>query len=77
MYTTMNNLANGAAQQNLSPIRTGKIIANVPPETILLQFENLVSRIIDGIVILSKKNNLLVQARDRLLPKLMSGALEV
>ena len=40
MYTTMNNLANGAAQQNLSPIRTGKIIANVPPETILLQFEN-------------------------------------
>ncbi len=77
MYTTMNNLANGAAQQNLSPIRTGKIIVNIPPEAILLQFENLVSRIIDGIVSLSKKNNLLVQARDRLLPKLMSGALEV
>ena len=39
MFEAMNNLANGAAQQNLSPIRTGKLEALFPRLEIAKQFE--------------------------------------
>lgn len=77
MYILMNNLANGAAQQNLSPVRTGKIAVRIPSEELLLKFEDMTLKFINKIIALNKQNNLLLQARDRLLPKLMSGELEV
>ena len=77
MYDEMNNLANGAAQQNLSPIRTGQIKIAVPPSDILELFENEVNPIIAKILLLNKQNKSLSQSRDRLLPKLMNGELEV
>ena len=77
MYDEMNNLANGAAQQNLSPIRTGQIKIAVPPSDILGLFENEVNPIIAKILLLNKQNKSLSQSRDRLLPKLMNGELEV
>ncbi len=77
MFDEMNNLANGAAQQNLSPIRTGKIEIRFPPEDIIQCFENIVRPIIDQVIKLNKVNVVLSETRDRLLPKLMSGEIEV
>lgn len=73
MFISINNLANGAAQQNVSPIRIGElplIIANIE---ILDSFEIIAWRMVSQILSLSSQILLLTEARDRLLPKLMSG----
>ncbi len=77
MFDEMNNLANGAAQQNLSPIRTSNVQIVIPDDNKLKEFEKNVQPIIKKIIILNKQNCKLKEARDRLLPKLMSGELEV
>lgn len=77
MFDEMNNLANGAAQQNLSPIRTGKVEVCFPPEDIIQRFETAVKPMIDQEIALNKMNVVLAEARDRLLPKLMSGEIEL
>lgn len=77
MFDEMNNLANGAAQQNLSPIRTGKIEIVFPTDELMRKFEKIANPIIDKIIKLNKMIKLLSQTRDKLLPKLMSGEMEV
>ena len=77
MFDAMNNLANGAAQQNLSPIRTGKLIVLFPITSLLDEFERIAGTIIENMLVLKKQSRLAVQARNRLLPKLMSGEIEV
>ncbi len=77
MFDEMNNLANGATQQNLSPIRTGKIPILFPTDGLTQKFEVAVRPIIDKIAVLNNGILTSIQARDRLLPKLMSGELEV
>ena len=77
MFDIMNNLANGAAQQNLSPIRTENVRILIPSDGLIQKFEDVVSPMISKILVLNKTNDNLKQARDRLLPKLMSGELEV
>lgn len=76
MFDTMNNLANGVAQQNLSPIRTENVRILIPSDRIIEKFENVVSPMIAKTLVLNKSNSNLKQTRDRLLPKLMSGELE-
>ena len=73
MFDAMNNLANGTAQQNLSPIRTGKIMILFPADNLLEEFERIVGSMISKMLSLRKQCDLLIQSRDRLLPKLMSG----
>lgn len=77
MFRDMNNLANGAAQQNLSPIRTGQMLILKPSEEVLLMFEEITKPLIDKKILLNKSIITATQARDRLLPKLMSGEIEV
>lgn len=77
MFDAMNNLANGTAQQNLSPIRTGKISILFPADNLLEEFERIVGSMISKMLSLIKQCDLLIQVRDRLLPKLMSGEIEV
>lgn len=77
MFDMMNNLANGVAQQNLSPIRTENAKILIADGEIIESFERFVSPIIAKILSLNKSSECLKQARDRLLPKLMSGELEV
>ena len=77
MFDSMNNLANGAAQQNLSPIRTGKINIVFPTDALIQMFEKIVNPMINKITVLNKSMLSLSQARDRLLPKLMNGEIEV
>lgn len=77
MFVMMNNLANGAAQQNLSPIRTGEQKKLKATEEIINKFNAIVNCYVDKIVMLHKQIQLLQQARDKLLPRLMSGEMEV
>lgn len=77
MFHDMNNLANGAAQQNLSPIRTGQMQILKPSKDILLRFEEMTKPLIDKKILLNKSMITTTEARDRLLPKLMSGEIEV
>lgn len=77
MFVMMNNLANGAAQQNLSPIRTGEQKILKATEEIINKFNAIANCYVDKIVMLHKQIEILQQARDKLLPRLMSGEMEV
>ena len=77
MFIEVNNLANGAAQQNVSPIRIGEMKILIPEKKWLDVFERTVSNNILDIITLQSQIRLLTEARDRLLPKLMSGEIAV
>ena len=77
MFITVNNLANGAAQQNVSPIRIGELKVLFANDSIMNQFENLVGTISNKIINLYAQIRFLAEARDRLLPRLMGGEMEV
>ena len=76
MYTFINNLANGAAQQNVSPIKIGTLEIVVNNE-IISKFEKVVGSIRNKILVLYSQIDELIEARDRLLPKLMNGEIVV
>lgn len=77
MFIEVNNLANGAAQQNVSPIRIGEMKILLPNSELLQEFESIVFKSIARIISLQSQLHLLTEARDRLLPKLMSGDIEI
>lgn len=77
MFVEVNNLANGAAQQNVSPIRIGQIQIVVPNEHIINAFEFKASKFVSTILKYHSQLRLLMETRDRLLPKLLSGEIEV
>ena len=67
----------GAAQQNLSQELIKKIKIVMPSDDIVRAFEEKVDAIYDSIKTLMYKNQNLAKQRDLLLPRLMSGKLEV
>ena len=73
----LNNLANGAAQQNLNVSIVKKYKILVPNESILIDFNNLIKPIFSQIENLQLQNDQLKKKRDLLLPKLMSGETDV
>ena len=77
MFIEMGNLANGAAQQNLSPIKTAQIKILIPSADLFARFEEIASVYMKQTLNLNKQIELLQESRDRLLPKLMSGEIEV
>ena len=77
MFIEVNNLANGAAQQNVSPIRIGEMKILLPNSELLQEFESIVFKSVARIISLQSQLHLLTEARDRLLPKLMSGEIEI
>ena len=76
-FVAINNLANGAAQQNVSPIRIGEMDMLVANDKIMHHFEKAAENIRTNILNLFSQIRHLTEARDRLLPKLMSGEIEV
>ena len=72
-----NNLAIGAAQQNLSVkfVKTYTII--IPSEKVICNFNIFINPIFDRIKLLNKENSSLTNLRDTLIPKLMSGILKM
>ena len=76
-YLKMQNLNKNAAQPgiNMKIFKTLDIL--VPDEAIVVEFNDLVSPMIKSIFSKSKQIKILTEARNRLLPKLMSGEIEV
>ena len=76
LFNEMNHIANGVAQQNLSPVRTGNIRIAFPTDELIWLFEEIAAPMLENTTILNRTILSLLQARDRLLPKLMSGEVE-
>lgn len=70
-------LANGVNVLHLKPEAMMKMKMLVPPKYVIEKFDNQFEAIRLKIEALEKQCDLAAQARDRLLPKLMSGELEV
>ena len=77
MFITVCNLANGAAQQNVSPLRIGDINIVMANDELMKKFEGGAGVYVDEIIKHHHQIRFLTEARDRLLPKLMSGEIAV
>lgn len=77
MSIILSNLSNGVAQQNLSPIKTEQLKILIPDRQTLNSFESMAGKMLTKVINLSTQIRFLTEARDRLLPKLMSGEIEV
>ena len=67
----------GAAQPNLSQAMIKNFDIIIPSDDILMAYANVTDTIMEKIAILQLQNIGLIEARDRLLPKLMNGEIEV
>ena len=75
--TTIDNMQKGAAQPHVYAKDINALGLCIPTEDVLNTFEKKVSRYFNTISSLQSQIRLLTEARDRLLPKLMSGEIEV
>jgi type I restriction enzyme S subunit len=73
----MQNLNRNAAQPGLAKPDIERIKILVPPEDLVNKFNKHIERFFDEIFQLAKVNQNLIKQRDMLLPRLMSGKLEV
>lgn len=71
------NLTTGATMKHIQRNKLDNVFVSVPNKSIMDMFNNFSFPIRERILRLSEQTNLLKQARDRLLPKLMSGEMEV
>ena len=76
-FALMQNLNRNAAQPGLSRSDVERVKIVVPPSKIVEFFDLQVERMLKVIFSLAKQNFLLARQRDLLLPRLMSGKLEV
>ncbi|MBQ0014337.1 MAG: restriction endonuclease subunit S [Oscillospiraceae bacterium] len=76
-FILMQNLNRNAAQPGLSKLDIYKIKITIPDKKTILLFNSFVEPIIDEIFNIAKQNRILAKQRDLLLPRLMSGRLEV
>ena len=72
-----NGIARGAGQQNISGDVVKQTIVLCPPKEIIDRYTNIVSPMFEKRRLLQKQVFQLTEARDRLLPKLMNGEIEV
>lgn len=72
-----NRYATGATQVSLTNEGLKKIKVLIPTEELVIQYSNLIEPFMQKAEALKKNSSFLRQARDRLLPKLMSGEIEV
>lgn len=70
-------ISTGVAQQNLSPVLMGELEFVIPPGSILANYSEICEPIVDEILLLNKQSQNLRQTRDLLLPKLISGQVDV
>ena len=71
------NCTNGAAYPAVKPIHFAEAECKVPTKELLKQFDCIVEPIVRKISLLDTQLTLLTESRDRLLPKLMSGEIEL
>ena len=77
MRTVVDNLANGAAQANLSPVELCKTNCFIPPKDILFMYNKKANTIRKAIIQNKCEISLLTKQRDQLLPLLMNGQVSV
>ena len=77
MRTVVENLANGAAQANLSPVELCKTNCFIPPKDILFMYNKKANTIRKAIIQNKREISLLTKQRDQLLPLLMNGQASV
>ncbi len=77
IYLSLCNIAYGTAQLNLSPILASNLKVIIPKEEIIGQYNDLMMPIYGSIQKMLIENINLKSQRDLLLPRLMSGKLEV
>ena len=77
MKGRMVGISKGTAQKNLSPIETGKLKIKIPPTNIMSQFEEIAINLLNMIVSNNEQSQTLTGLRDSLLPKLISGDIEL
>ena len=77
LQPVISNLQCGAAQPHVYPKHINRLSVIIPPENIISKFCSLVRPIYENIKSLIDENNNLIKQRDLLLPRLMSGKLEV
>lgn len=71
------NISMGAAQQNISQSMIKKFPFILPNKDVYDRFDEQVSLLFSSIIVLHKQNQLLKEARDILLPRLMSGMINL
>lgn len=71
------NCTNGAAYPAVKPIHFEEYNVSIPQNNLLNKFHNITEPYFRKIYYLNKQISFLREARDRLLPKLMSGEIEV
>jgi len=76
-YQQVLNFAAGAAQPNISGNQILSIKIDVPPEKILNDFSKKVKQIISTLLNLRQQNQYLKETRNILLPRLMTGMIDV
>jgi len=76
-FNRMVLLANGVAQQNLSPIDVGKMKIICPKDSILDDFEKIVFSMISEIISINQQNQNLQKTRDILIPQLVGGKISL
>ncbi len=77
MKDCMVGMSKGTAQKNLSPIETGKLKIKIPPTNVMNQFEENAIELLNMIVSNNEQIQTLTSLRYSLLPKLISGEIEV
>ena len=76
-FVLMQNLNRNAAQPGLSRGDVEKVQMTIPTSEVVKQFNQVVKPMLKIMFNLAKQNTLLARRRDLLLPRLMSGKLEV
>jgi type I restriction enzyme S subunit len=77
MRTKLELISIGVAQQNLSPVLMGNMESFITPDHVLVEFADFAEPICEKIVSLNLQNRNLRSTRDLLLPRLISGKLDV
>ena len=75
--TNVKSIVTGAVQQKISQANLKKVSAIIPPENVLSAFDEIIQPMFRQICILESENQQLAIIRDTLLPKLMSGEIDV
>lgn len=77
LQPVISNLQCGAAQPHVYPKNINRLCILIPTEELIHKYNDSVKPYYDEIKVLNQHNQLLTKQRDLLLPRLMSGKLEV
>ena len=76
-YHYLLTMGSGSVQLNFGPTHLKQINLIVPPENILKKYNDLIFPLIEQMVTIKSEISKLTKLRDTLLPKLMSGEIDV